>query len=340
MTTNMTNIVAPPTAPPDLIAELDAWHRPIILGHVRPDADCFGAMFAMSLAWPGDRSAARVSLPQGSISRRLDFLADWVKPTLARPEDFKAADGFVVVDTAKKSRCNRDEQLGDDWSNGRNIINIDHHASNTQFGEINWVDATAGSACELVYRLIRAADRPLSPLIASLLYAGIHSDTVGFSLQTTSSSALQAAADLVAAGARVADIGERLCRSQSQPEFNLNRLIYDNTHVIENGSIAYSTASFDEISKTGCTAADIDDQVEIPRSVRDIKLAILFTEGKPGRTRLNIRGEGDVNALELAQQLGGGGHNQAAGAILDDGIEKSVDRVIPMAVAHLANHQS
>jgi len=180
----------------------------------------------------------------------------------------------------------------------------------------------------------------MTPLVASLLYAGIHSDTVGFSLSTTTASALHTAAELVNAGARVAEIGERLTRSQSQSEFALNRIIHDNTRIVADGRIAYSTADHNEITTAGCTQADIDDQVAIPRSVRGIRLAILFTEGRPGRTRLNLRGEGGLNVLDLAARFGGGGHAEAAGAILDADIEHALQRVLPLAIEHVDRNRA
>ncbi|NOT01761.1 MAG: bifunctional oligoribonuclease/PAP phosphatase NrnA [Phycisphaerales bacterium] len=326
-----------PTPIPDgLIDALDTLQRPIVIGHVRPDADCFGSMFAAARSWPGKgRKVAHVALRAGSINRRLQFLFDWAAAPTATADDFQRADGFIVVDTAKHSRCNVDAALGEQWAGDRPIINIDHHASNTCFGRFDWIDAHAGSAAELVYRLIRAAGRPIDDVVASLLYAGIHSDTLGFSLPTTTASALEAAGDLVRCGARVAEIGERLCRSQSQAEFNLNRLIYGNTRVVADDRIAYSTANHDEITRTGCSAADVDDQVTIPRSIDSIKVAVLFTEGAPGKTRLNLRGERGVNVLDIALSLGGGGHRESAGAILDVGIDEAVKRVIPIITAAL-----
>ena len=325
--------------PEDLITTLTSWRKPIVIGHVRPDADCLASMFAMALVWPGEsRPAAPASLPAGSLSRRLVFLSDWARVPLAKPADFAEADGFVVGDTAQKSRCNVDKSLGDGWGDGRTIINIDHHTSNTGFGQINWVDARAGSTSELIYWLIRAAGHPITPVVASLLYAGIHGDTVGFSLPTTTASALSAAADLVDCGARVGEIGELLCRSQDRDEFELYRVIYENTKVVADGRIAYSTASYEEITRAGCTLADIDDQVGIPRSIRGIKIAILLTEGVKGRTRLNLRGESGVSVLKLANELGGGGHAQAAGAILDASIDEAVEQVIPKAIEQLDGH--
>lgn len=332
-----TTVAADATAsiPSDLISTLDSWKNPVIIGHVRPDADCFGSMLAMALTWPAENGPAKVSLPPGSESRRLWFLTEWANAQLAEPADVMNADGIVVVDTAKASRCNVDPSIRETWADSRDIINIDHHESNTMFGAINYVDHDAGSACELVYRIIREAGRDIDPIVASLLYAGIHSDTIGFSLPTTRASALRAAADMVECGARVEEIGERLCRALSESEFNLERIIYGNTKLVADGRISYSTASHDEIIGAGCTSADIDDQVSIPRSLVGIDMGILFTEGKPRRTRLNLRGERGLDVLPFALTLGGGGHQQSAGAIIDGTVDEAVAKVLPKAIAYL-----
>ena len=219
-------------------------------------------------------------------------------------------------------------------------MNIDHHESNTLFGDVNWVVDRAGSTCELVYYLLRAADRPITPLTASLLYAGIQTDTLGFSLPNTNPPALRAAADLVACGADVAELGERLCRSQRQSEFDLLRVISANTKTLADGRLAYATASHDEIHDAGCTAADIDDQINIPRSLDGVQLAMLFTEANRGKTRINFRSSGDVTVVELAAEFDGGGHRQAAGAVLGCSLDEAVVKVVPRAVEHLRRVQA
>lgn len=331
----MTNVTTP-TPPPDVLSALSALHRPIVIAHVVPDADALGSMLAVALAYTEGNVRQRVSIPQGSLSQKLGFLVEWAQASgaapVASPEDFAAADGFIVVDTAKKDRCCVGPALREtDWSGGKPLINIDHHATNTRFGTVNWVVDDAGSACELVYELLRAANRSITPMIASLLYAGIQTDTLGFSLPTTRPSALRAAADLVALGADVGELGERLGRSHRKSEFDLLRVIYANTKVVGDGRIAYSSASYDEIHDAGCTAADIDDQINIPRSLDGVQLAMLFTEGRKGKTRINFRSSGKVTVLALAEQFKGGGHIQAAGAILDAPLADAIAVVLPAA---------
>lgn len=333
----MLRVNTPTDVPAAVASAIRSMRAPIVIAHVRPDADALGSAFAMALAWREPGRTPRVALPDGSLSQRLRFMAEWADVPLAAPEHFPAADGFVVVDTARHGRCNVGESLrARDWSAGRPVVNVDHHETNENFGSVNWIVADASSTAELVYHHLRAAGRTITPLIASLLYAGIHSDTVGFSLPTTSASSLHAAAELVGLGADVATIGERLCRSQSPAEFELVRLVYANTRVLEGGRLTYSTASYDEIRRSRCEASDIDDQIAIPRSLDGAVLSMLFTEGIPGKTRINFRSEGAVTVVELAQEFGGGGHARAAGAVVDAGLQETVARVLPRASAHLA----
>ncbi len=319
-----------------MVKALTAFQKPVVIAHVVPDADALGSMLGLARAYRARGVASCASIPQGSLSQRLGFLVDRSDVPTASAEDFASADGFIVVDTARKSRCNIEPGLKDtDWSAGRPVVAIDHHATNTRFANVNWIVEQAGSTAELVYFLLRELEWTIDATTASLLYAGILTDTIGFSLPTTTSSALHAAGDLVALGANVGDLGERVCRSQSSSEFDLLRTIYDNTRLAAGGQLAYSSASYEQIHDAGCTAADIDDQINVPRSLDGVRLALLFTEGKRGKTRINFRGSGDVTVSNLAAEFGGGGHSQAAGAVLDCSLDEAMERVLPRAIEHL-----
>jgi len=322
--------------PDDIVSALAGMRAPIMISHVVPDADALGSMFAMARAFRSDRCRAKVSLPDGSLSKRLAFMLDWAEVEVATGGDFSDADGFIALDTAKKPRCNIEKAIKEtDWSAGRPLLNIDHHATNTAFGAINWIAGDASSACEMVGQLLLSIGKPVDAITASLLYAGIQTDTLGFSLPTTGAATLKTASQLASLGARVGELGERTDRNQTQSEFNLMRTVYANTIAVADGRIAYSSASHEEIHSAGCTAADIDDQINVPRSLNGVVLAMLFTEGHKGKTRINFRGSGEVTVVELAGLFGGGGHSQAAGAILSCPLEEAIAQVLPKAEAHL-----
>jgi phosphoesterase RecJ-like protein len=319
-----------------LLDALGGLRRIVGIGHVNPDADCIGAMLGFARSWrQAARGEASIALPPGTLSRRLAFMLELAGGPIAEPPDFAAADGFVVLDTARASRLNLAANELAGGPHDKPVLVIDHHVSSTRFGTVNWIVDDAASSCELVYALLRAMALPVDAATASLLYAGLLTDTGGFALPTTSATALRTAAELVAAGAQVGLLGRRLYREYTRADFRLIQLIYANTHLAAGGRIAYSTASAAEIEAAGCTAADIDDQVNIPRSVAGIRIAILLTEGIKGRTRVNFRGEDGTDVLTLAQQFGGGGHRQAAGAVLAMPLEAAVGAVLPAATAWL-----
>ena len=303
-----------------------------LIGHVTPDADCLGSIGAMFIALPELGVTPHVSMPAGSVSRKMEFLMELVGWKAASAAELAACDVALVMDTAKDRRVNVDGKL--QALPAAAVVNVDHHASNERFGRVNWVDGGRSSTCEMVYEIVRALGCQVTPTVATLIYAGIHSDTQGFSLSNTTPRSLQVGHELAAAGARVAEVCEKMHRSRSRGEFELAQVVYKNTRVSDDGRLAWSTISHAEISHTGCGPNDIDDQVEIVRSIEGISVAILFSEGNAGKIRMNFRGEKGMSVLALAKSFGGGGHEASAGAILDGSIESVTGRVVPEAMRY------
>jgi len=319
----------------EVAAQIAGCRRPLLVGHVRADADCVGSLAAMALVLRDAGKDVTVAANSVLVPPRLLRLFGWAGVTPVQDPDVRSVDLVIVLDTAITSRLNLVggiECLAD-----LPIVVIDHHITNERFGRWNYVDAEASSTSELIYHLLRRLDWPIPPMAATLLYAGIYGDTHGFSLANTTPGSLSVAAKLAEAGAEIAEVCQRIDRSRSRSEFDLLRLIYDNTRLSEDGRVAWSTARHDEILATGCNHADIDDQVSIPRSLEGADIAILFSEGLPGSVRINIRGEGDVDVLPFAEAFGGGGHRRSAGtSIKNEPFDAVVERVVGRAVAYLS----
>jgi phosphoesterase RecJ-like protein len=315
------------TPPIELINALQNARQPVIAGHVTPDADAVASVLALARALPSGMAAG--VFERNSVAEKLRFMLDLAEVPLAGAARVAEADVVAVVDTAGTNRVNVPGKW--DAIAGKFVVNIDHHITNPDFGHVNWVVDSASSTSELVYRLIVAAGWKLDGPTASLLYAGIHSDTGGFSLPNSTADALNAAAALVRAGADIERIG-RFLRVQRRSEFDLIRTVYHNTRLTADGRIAYSTLTHQEITAAGCTPEDIDDQVSIPRSLSGVRIAMLFSEGDPGVVRINFRGEDGTPVLPLAQKLGGGGHTFSAGTRIRDTMNAVVDRVLQEAV--------
>jgi phosphoesterase RecJ-like protein len=112
--------------------------------------------------------------------------------------------------------------------------------------------------------------------------------------------------------------------------------VYDKTQVDQTGEVAWSAISYDELIATGCSPSDIDEQVLIPRSIEGVRVAVLFSQPTPEYVRLNIRCEDGISILPLAQSFGGGGHAQAAGAVIFGPIGEVVSTVLRRVKEYLA----
>lgn len=310
--------------------------RPFLVAHVTPDADAIGSALGLATEMRRRDIAATLGLPDGCVADRLTFMLN-LAPETPRAADWNPEqpyDAIIVLDTAGETRINIRPSI--DLGGRLQVFNIDHHITNTDFGDYNWVDPHATSTCELIARLLAALSWAPSSAVASLLYSGIYGDTAGFSLPSTSADSLHAAAELVRAGADVTHIGEQLCRSQARHDFELLRRVYDQTKVTADGRIAYSYLTHQDFLASGSKAEAIDDQVSIPLALKGVRIAMLFSEGEKDVVRINLRGEGKVTVLELARRFGGGGHTHAAGVrVRNRPIHDVIQDVLAAAEEHL-----
>ena len=316
----------------NVIDVINASRRPMVCGHVNPDSDCIGSQLVLLSALRGMGKEPILMLPSKTVARKSSALLKMIDGEYKDPSDLVGVDLIIVVDTALPKRIN----LPKDMTLPKvPICNIDHHVGNTNFGDVNWVESTAGSCSQLIYKLMCEMDVKLSDAQATLLYSGVHGDTRGFSLATVNELTLDIAARLAGRGAKIGEICQSLHRSQDLSEFKLIQTVYANTKISDCGRIAWSSVSQDEFNATGSHPNDIDEQVNIPRSIEGVKIAFLLSESKRGVVRINFRAEDDITILPLAKHFGGGGHSQAAGATCNGSIEEVAEKVIKAAVLNL-----
>jgi len=307
--------------------------KALIVGHVSPDADCISSMLVMYSVLNTLGKSAKMMLPPETVAKKFMFMFELVSPS-SLPACDESFDLVIALDTALRNRINLAQ--GFDMPSNARICNIDHHLGNERYGQINWIDSDAASTSQMVFLLVEALGAKLTPEQASLLYAGIHGDTCGFSLQGTNVATLTIATSLAELGADIGPICQKLHRSMPISEFKLMQLVYANTRTSPSGRIAWSTISCDELDQTGCGPDDIDEQVSVPRSIDGVKIAILFSERPNGRIRMNIRSEDNLNILPLAKALGGGGHAHAAGVITKGEMSATVNHVVARVEHYLA----
>lgn len=310
----------------EAVAAVRAAPSVAVLSHVHPEGDAIGSTLGACLAL---RDAGKVAgaynadpLPPGLGS--LPGAGDLKREVpIGRPYAC-----YLVLDTSDLVRTGG-------LLNGRPadtlVVNVDHHAGNTRFGDVNWVEPGASSAGEMVYRLARLAGLPIGRAAATNLYAAILTDTGSFQHGNTTPEALRAAADLVACGAAVEELAAGLYGNHDPGEWHLLAEALATLSLGAGGRLAWIEVTQAALKRAGLGLEATEGFIDYVRSVGGVRIALMFKEVSPAEVRVSFRSRGSVDVARLAQQFGGGGHRNAAGCTLSEPLAAAKARVLAAA---------
>ena len=297
-----------------------------IVGHVRPDGDCIGSQLGLAMAL--EHAGKEVTVwNQDPMPDKLRFLDS--EKRLRRPQSGREFDVVVAVDCASHGRlgtvANHIEKRG-------TLVNIDHHASNDRYGDINWVSPREPSSGELVYDLCKWAGWKITSAMANCLFTAVSTDTGSFQYASTTPDTLRTAADLVEDGAELANICQEVYQSYPMTRVKLLRHVYNRFHLVHSNRTAYFWLKKADYNRTGASTEESEGLIDHIRAIEGVVVAVVFEEIQPELTRLSFRSKDDaINVNDLAQHFGGGGHKAAAGARVE-GKPLSVQRRVLNAI--------
>jgi phosphoesterase RecJ-like protein len=316
-----------------IVGAIHQHQRFLVATHVRPDGDAIGSLMALTFML---RRLGKKADPycQDEVPPGQEFLLgdQTIRHDDIDPSLYEVA---VVVDCGELNRVG--SALVESIRQIPLLINIDHHISETPFGDIFWVDPSASSTCELLYDLFsQLQDDYLGPDIASQLYAGVLTDTGSFRFSNTTQRALQMAADLVSAGANPAYIAEQIYDSSSPQGLSLLGKVLSTIAYYDNWRLATAELTQAMFCETGTSSADSEGFINYLRSVKPAKMVMLFREEPDGSVRVSLRSKNEVDVAVFAHRYGGGGHRRAAALHVPGPLESVRPKLTQEAVNHLA----
>jgi len=304
-----------------------------VVGHVRPDGDCIGAQLGLALALQNEGKQVSV-WNEDPVPDKLAFLDP--ERLLRRPRPNGIFDCVIAVDSASHERLG---SAGQHLRNRGVLINIDHHASNTRFGDINWVRSRESSTGELVFRLLKYAGWPITPPIADCLFTAVSTDTGSFQYPTTQPVTFATAGELVKRGANLGTICQEVYQSFPLSRVRLLRHLFTRFRLTHNNQIAYFWLRPADFTRSGADQADAEGLIDHLRAIEPVIVACVFEEIEPDVVRVSFRSKRrEVDVNQLAGQFGGGGHPAAAGARIA-GRPLSVQRHVLAALRRALNLQ-
>ncbi len=293
---------------PDIPVLLKNEDRFVVVSHTNPDGDAIGSLLGMYLAL---KEMGKVAWPLTDkefpdLYRFLPGASD----VLTEPSSIQSPNWIIVLDVADKPRIAGN--ITEIQKNAK-LINIDHHPTNPAFGDVNFIDSSATSTAELVFRVLKATGYALSMNVGKCLYTGLVTDTGCFRFSGVNSDTMRIAAEMLDTGFESYEITRRMFEEFPLARLNLERLVLDRAEVLIDGRLVLSILKTDDFARLGADMSDAENLVNRLREYQGVQAAILITAMEDGLVRVSLRSKDFVDVAKIAQSLGGGGHKYAAG---------------------------
>ncbi len=287
-----------------------------LASHTHPDGDAIGSLLALGLALKAMGKDVKLFNPS-HIPAVYRFL-----PSVHMIE--QRLDPDAQFDVALILDCGDIDRIGGDAKTVCQkslVINIDHHVTNTRFGDLQIIDVNACATAEIIYHLIQHLPVNIDCAIATAIYTGILTDTGSFRFSNTNRKAFAICERMISMGADPYQVAQHVYGTYSLGRIKLLNLALDSLEISPNGKLSVMTMSQRMLRETGTQAEDIDGIINYARRIEDVKVAALIHElpangSMPkgqAQFHVSLRSDGGVDVAHIAAHYGGGGHAGAAG---------------------------
>lgn len=297
-------------------------HSVAISGHVKPDGDCIGSVLALynylKKNYPEIETDAYLEEPD----RTFRFLKGFDRIN-SRFDVEKDYDLMIVLDCSTRERLGKSEKY---FAGAGHTICLDHHVSNENFADENFVYGGWSSACEVLYGALDP-DR-IDKEIAACLYAGIVTDTGVFKYESTTPETMRVVASLMEYGLDTAYI---INESFFAKDWNENRILgyaLLNSHCEQGGKLIYSCITQEDMKQFHVTTRDLGGIVSQLKLTRGTLCAVFLYENGPHEYKVSFRSDAPVDVNEIATLFGGGGHTRASGCTVTGELETCLEGIL------------
>ncbi|GKX31745.1 1-pyrroline-5-carboxylate dehydrogenase [Vallitalea longa] len=293
----------------------------IISGHIHPDGDCVGACYALASIL--HKKGIDVEIALDDVPDTYDYLvgSNYLLKTIKKDIDI-----FISLDCGDKERLGSNSKLFDEAAV---TVNIDHHISNTQFADYNYV-SDVSSTCEIIYEILDGSDDTdlLDKDICEALYTGLIYDTGAFKHSNTTRRTHQIAGDIISYGIDFTDITNRLFYYKSYKSLQILGTAIKNTERHINDKLILTTLSTEELEEYDCNKKDTESIVQILNEVTESECAIFIMQVSSDEYKISLRSRNNVDVCAIAREFGGGGHIKASGCTISGNLTSIKERLI------------
>ncbi|HEV2034130.1 MAG TPA: bifunctional oligoribonuclease/PAP phosphatase NrnA [Candidatus Dormibacteraeota bacterium] len=305
---------------------IDANEEILIFGHKDADGDTLGCSLAFAEALESAGKHVWVLIPP-PLPNMYEFLPGFDGIKEEPPHGFDALLAFFFDSGNLERSGSSVKQIAAHAT----IVNIDHHPSNSRFGNVNVIDADASAVGQMVMDMLDHFGYPITPTIATNLYVALLTDTGGFRHENTTPRALEDAARLARLGADPGRIATLVYKTRPETTLKLSGMALATMRVELEGRLAWAKVTRRMLREAGAVMAESEGIIDTLNSIAGLELAILFKEVNAELTKISVRSRGAVDAAAMCAGFGGGGHIRAAGAEIQKPMEEAIKLVLAAA---------
>lgn len=217
-------------------------------------------------------------------------------------------------------------------------INIDHHAYQQNWADINWIDSESASISEMLFYIFKFMNILIKKEEAVALYTGIVTDTHNFIQVNTTPQSHLVAAELLELGVEPQEIEKYIYKTKSLNILHLLGIALSRIKVVPSGKIAYTTITNKDFGITKTTAEDTEEIINYAGMIPNVLVWMVFREtDRKNFVKVSFRSVKEIDMNKIAQQFGGGGHKNAAGCTIKGKMEKVINTILPVIEKYLRN---
>lgn len=304
----------------NIMQEIKQANDIVILTHKDPDGDAIGSSLAMYIALK--QMGKQVDLIIPTYPKTYEFLP--FSNEIKKESSITKYDLAIALDCGDRDRLNGFVNYFED---ANKKISIDHHGTNTMFGDYNYVNPDAAATAQVLYLILIFLKVEITKEIAECLYAGIVTDTGGFKYSSVSIETFEVAQMLLQKGINIADISRRVLDIMTEKQLKLLRRGIDRLELFEDKKIAITYITLKDQEELQTENGDHEGIVNYGRNIEGVEVSVLLREYSEG-FKVSLRANGYVNVSDVALIFGGGGHKKASGCTIKLPLEEAKKAVI------------
>ena len=298
----------------------------LLVSHINPDGDTLGSMCAIyCLIKDNYKKKCDMVLvsPLPSVYQFLPYIEE--AKHIDEVDLSREYDLVINLDIASSERAASAETL---FNKAKSTVNIDHHATNSNYASMNIVESEAAATAEVIYEIAQKLDWKISNDCAVCLYVGIVTDTGGFRFSNTTAKTMEYCAQLLAYGIDPAYIYQKCYEPNSKDMVMFQSYCINKAKFEFDDKIAYTVVYKKDLEKFHNKGEDYTDGLtEKLRAIKTTEIAFVVKELNSTTCKVSMRSK-IADVAEICSKFGGGGHKLAAGAVIKAEPQQAVKTII------------